>query len=89
MRQYREEDRPIMMDETYIHSSHTQGKGWSDETLDGLQKPIGYGPRLIIVHAGGKNGFVPDANIRWRSHSTRGDYHHDNSFAIYNQKVLW
>lgn len=66
--QYRSEGRNIVYtDETYIHSSHTHNKGWYDESLKGLQKPISKGQRLIIVHAGGETGFVQNGLLIFKS----------------------
>lgn len=66
---YRAENRYIVYtDETYIHSTHTQSKGWSDDNYDKeLKKPISKGQRLIIVHAGGERGFVPNALLIFKS----------------------
>lgn len=65
---YRNEKRPIIYtDETYIHSSHTVEKGWYDDTLKGLKKPMSKGQRLIIVHAGGENGFIQDGLLIFKS----------------------
>lgn len=59
---YMREGRPIVFtDESYIHSSHTQTKEWADDSLLGLKKPISKGQRLIMVHAGGREGFIPNA----------------------------
>lgn len=56
------EGRPmIFTDESYIHSSHTQTKEWADDSLLGLKKPASKGQRLIMVHAGGREGFIPNA----------------------------
>ncbi|KAK9759305.1 hypothetical protein QE152_g143 [Popillia japonica] len=58
---YMREGRPIVFtDESYIHSSHTQTKEWADDSLLGLKKPISKGQRLIMVHAGGREGFIPN-----------------------------
>lgn len=57
----------VYTDETYIHSSHTQDKGWFDDSSKGIRKPISKGQRLIIVHAGGENGFIPDRLLIFRS----------------------
>lgn len=65
---YIHENRPIVFtDESYIHSSHTQPKEWSDDTLLGLKKPISKGSRLIMVHAGGKMGFIENGLLMFRS----------------------
>lgn len=70
--QYRAEGRNIVYtDETYIHSSHTQAKGWSDDFYEmELKKPISKGQRLIIVHAGGEKGFVNNALLIFKSGNT-------------------
>lgn len=66
--QYRSEGRNIVYtDETYIHSSHIHNKGWYDESLKGLQKPISKGQRLIIVHAGGEKGFIENGLLIFKS----------------------
>lgn len=65
---FRNEKRPIIYtDETFIHSSHTTEKGWYDDSLKGLKKPISKGQRLIIVHAGGENGFIQDGLLIFKS----------------------
>lgn len=76
IKRYREQNRPIIFtDETYIHSSN-----------ECLKKPIGKGARLIIVHAGGENGFVPEAYVRWKSNST-GDYHNEMNYENYKKWI--
>ncbi|KAH0813913.1 hypothetical protein GEV33_008878 [Tenebrio molitor] len=86
MRAYREEKRPIIyMDETYLHSSHTHQKGWSDNSNEGLRKPISKGNRLIIINAGGEIGFVPGAYARWKSNSSTGDYHEEMNYENFEK----
>lgn len=65
---FRAQGRPIVyIDETYIHSSHTQPKSWYDQTNLGLHKPVSKGERLIILHAGGEMGFINDALLIFKS----------------------
>lgn len=53
IRKYRQEGRPIVyLDETYLHSSHTTPREWTDGSTSGLKAPLSKGQRLIIVHAG-------------------------------------
>lgn len=88
MQSYRKEGRPIVyMDETYIHSSHTHDQSWNDDSMEGLKKPVSKGQRLIIIHAGGENGFVPNAYIRWRSNNNTGDYHNEMNYDNYKKWV--
>lgn len=77
----------MYMDETYIHSSHAQKKGWvqQDETTPGLRIPVSKGSTLIILHAGGEMGFIPGSlTIRKFSQST-GDYHNEMNFNNYSK----
>lgn len=84
--QYRTEGRSIVyMDETYLHTTHTTPLAWSDESLSGLFSPVSKGQRLIIIHAGGEHGFVPNAYLRFISHRKTGDYHGDMDFNNYEQ----
>lgn len=66
--QYRKEGKNIVyIDETYLHSSHVESKGWFDDTTHGLSRPVSKGKRLIIVHAGGEDGFIQDGLLIFRS----------------------
>lgn len=76
IKKYRSENRPIVyMNESYVCTSHFANKVWSDVTSNGVHTPISKGERLIIVHAGGENGFVPNALAMWKAGIKSGDYH--------------
>jgi hypothetical protein len=46
LNKYREEGRPVVYeDETYVHSSHTGPKNWSDDFASGLLAPVSKGER--------------------------------------------
>lgn len=76
IKRYRQQDRPIIfVDETYVLSSHVKSQSWSDESNKGVRAPISKGERLIIIHAGGENGFVPNALKTWKASCHTGDYH--------------
>lgn len=88
MKKYREEQRPIIyMDETYLHSSHTKKTAWSDESNEGLRSPVSKGTRLIILNAGGEDGFVPNSYVRWKSNNNTGDYHNEMNYENYEKWV--
>jgi transposase len=88
MRSYRAEERPIIyMDETYIHAGHTKLKAWSDSSHEGLRKNISKGEMLIILNAGGDNGFVPGTYARWKSTCKTGDYHDSMNYDNYEKWV--
>lgn len=87
--EYREQKRNIIYtDETYIHSTHTKSMSWSDtkNRNAGLKEPVSKGSRLIIVHAGYKEGFIPNAKLMFKSGLKTGDYHDDMNAVNY---VKW
>jgi len=85
---YRQEGRPIIYtDETYINSSHTTLKKWTDQSNLALKTPIGKGRRLIIVHAGSESGFVPNALLIFKSGQKSGDYHNDMNYENYKKWI--
>lgn len=60
-----------------MNSNHTMSKCWLDEDgTGGLRVPTGKGSRLIILHAGSSNGFVPNGLLCFKSNTT-GDYHEE------------
>ena len=68
LKQYIDEKRPIIYtDESYIHSSRTLPMGWTDDSTKFMKKPISKGQRAVIVHAGGKDGFIPNALLIFKS----------------------
>lgn len=86
IKEYRREGRPIVYtDETYVHSSHTKPCSWSDGSKEGLKAPISKGKRLIVVHAGSKDGFVPNAGLIFQSDKKTGDYHSEMNFNNYSK----
>lgn len=86
IKHFRDTNRPIVyIDETYIHSSHTSSKMWTDESTKGLFRNISKGPRLIIVHAGGNMGFIPNALLIFKSGVKTGDYHSDMNAENYGR----
>lgn len=80
-------------DETYVLSSHVVNKSWSSVDDDNTVKhSLSKGKRLIIVHAGGEEGFVPNALLTWEAQSSSGDYHDnmnkDNYYKWVTEKLL-
>ena len=88
MGKYRKEGREIVyIDESYILSSHVQKESWSDNSLKGVLNPISKGDRLIMIHAGGERGFVPNALVMWKANQSTGDYHKDINQKNYEKWV--
>ena len=53
----------------------------SGGTIGGVRKPSGKGNRLIILHAGGENGWVNSAYLVFQSKKVTGDYHDEMTAA--------
>lgn len=50
VRKYRQDGRSIVYtDESYVHSTHTTSKFWSDDSDKRLKKPISKGQRSALL----------------------------------------
>lgn len=67
----------IYLDETWINQNVCVERCWTDsEGRAGPKLKSGRGARFIIVHAGGRQGFVPGGLLMFRSKTgAKGDYH--------------
>ena len=66
----------IYTDETWVNAHHTNEYIWVDKDGSGGWKvPSGKGQRLIVVHAGGVEGWVERADLVFRSKTNSADYH--------------
>ncbi|CAG4975819.1 unnamed protein product [Colias eurytheme] len=54
-------------------------------TAKGIKKPISKGNRLVIVHAGGEAGFVPNALLTFKAGTKSGDYHNNMNSENYER----
>ncbi|CAH2103050.1 unnamed protein product [Euphydryas editha] len=73
-----QDKRPVVyVDETYIHASYHLPKCWQGENEFGVLSPESIGARWIIAHAGGKNGFIPNGLLIFKSKTKSSDYHDD------------
>lgn len=65
----------VYLDETWLNS-YTMEKCWTDtsETVTEIQPPTGKRDRLILLHAGIKDGFVANAEMVFQA-KNEGDYH--------------
>ena len=83
MMRNRREERPVVyLDETWANARDSVEKIWVDDdpvvsggTIVGVRKPSGKGNRLIILHAGGENGWVKSADLVFLSKKVTDDYH--------------
>ena len=69
IKEYHESNRHIIyLDETWF-DTHDVQYGWVDETQNcSLNAPCSRGKRIIILHAGSENGFVPNALVGQKYH---------------------
>lgn len=67
----------MFLDERYIHASYSVKKCWQTIDEAGVLISDSLGARWIIVHAGGEMGFIPNAQLIFKSQSKSGDYHDD------------
>lgn len=81
IKEYRESNRTIIyLDETWFDTHDTVSYGWVDTTQNcSLNAPCSRGKRVIILHAGSKNGFVPNALLLSAKNIKKcsADYHED------------
>ncbi|XP_060808779.1 uncharacterized protein LOC132903764 [Amyelois transitella] len=86
IKQYREAGKSIIYtDESYIDSSHISHHSWTDDPTKGIKKPLSKGSRLVIIHAGGEDGFVPNALLTFKAGTKSGDYHDNMNYENYER----
>lgn len=76
--EYHIQGRPVVnTDKTYIDTTHIYSKSYSHGSTSDLKKSISKGNRLVIVHAGGKDGFIPDELLMFKANIKSGNYHNN------------
>ena len=90
MRELRAQGRHfVFLDETWLNQGYTRTCSWQDSAAlknpeksrrDGLsvgavKRPSGSGKRIMVVHAGSVDGFIPGAFLFFRAVEHDGDYH--------------
>lgn len=88
IRHYRVQKRPIYyLDETWINTCETHSRTWIDTTVKssrgeflqglttGQKEPSGKGKRLIVLHIGSTDGFVPGGLLCFESKTKSTNYH--------------
>jgi hypothetical protein len=75
MRQAREKLNIFFVDETWVDSNLTFRKCWQGPGSRGVMDTVSGRNRLIVVHIGSKDGFLPGAQLVYKANSTTGDYH--------------
>lgn len=87
IKDYRESKRHIVyLDETWFDSHDVIRYGWVDNSQNCcLQAPSSRGKRIIILHAGSENGFVPNALLLSAKQIKKcsADYHEDMTAPLF------
>ncbi len=66
----------VYLDETYINKNHSNRFTWYlEEDGPWVNKPSGKGPRLIIINAITKDGWIEGAKLFFQAKKRTGDYH--------------
>ncbi|KAL4091320.1 hypothetical protein QTP88_026023 [Uroleucon formosanum] len=91
IKKYREEGRHIyFLDETWVNAGDCTSKTWVDTTVrshrdaflkglksTGVVNPSGKGKRLIVLHIGSEDGFLPGGLLCFESKKNTSDYHNE------------
>ena len=85
IRKLRQEHKNLVYtDETWVNAHHNNEYIWVDSDGSGGWKvPSGKGRRLIILHAGGVDGWVEGADLVFRSKTNSTDYHDEMNSKHY------
>ncbi|KAL4098421.1 hypothetical protein QTP88_023040 [Uroleucon formosanum] len=85
------------LDETWLNAGDCVDRVWKDNTVlskrdafnkgltTGLPNPSGKGKRLIILHIGSENGFLPGGLLCFVSKKNTGDYHDEMNGANFKE----
>lgn len=88
IRQLKKSTRNVVyLDETWVNQNYTVGRCWIDsdsKQANGIKQPTGKGSRLIILHAGSRNGFVDNAELVFQAKND-GDYHNQMNSAVFEK----
>ena len=82
VRAYRAAGRPIVyLDETWCNQHHSLKRAWTSGDVAPADAPSGKGKRLIILHAGSSEGWIPGAELVFVGKKGSGDYHDEMNAA--------
>lgn len=81
--------RVIFLDETWIYIKGSNVcKEWTDGTAEGsFVRSISKGARFIVVHAGGRDGWVEGAGLLFASKGYDEDYHDEMKGEVFEKFI--
>lgn len=78
-------DQIIWLDETWVNAGHCPKQGWTDDSVEGtMSVPIGKGGRIILLHAGSSEGFLPNTLLLFASKKTN-EYHEEMDHKVFRK----
>ena len=76
----------VYLDESYVNKNYSNDFIWySDIDVPWVQKPTGKGERLIIINAITSKGWVPGAQLTFKSSRKTGDYHGQMNHELFTK----
>nr|XP_015840131.1 PREDICTED: uncharacterized protein LOC103314336 [Tribolium castaneum] len=79
----------VFLDETWIFAKGGNRHSWQDDSIKSCRSAnVGSGKRYIILHAGGRNGFVENASLIFSSKAKSDDYHDNMSAEVFEKWLL-
>lgn len=95
---FKREKKPLVyLDETWVNVGQATSKIWRDTTIrtpkeaflagltTGLKDPTHRGPRFVILHAGGKDGFVNNGKLVFLAKKGTADFHDEMNSQTFEQ----
>lgn len=79
--------RLVYIDETWLDSAYTMQRCWQGPGVSGVRPPCNRGQRLIVVHAGSREGFVEGAKLVYKAAASTGDYHNEMNGQLFTKWI--
>lgn len=74
-------------DSIHWREIHFTQKSWHDGSTSGLKQPVSDGKRLVIVHVGEMEGFVPNALFMYEAHKKARHYLDNMNFNNHSKLI--
>jgi hypothetical protein len=76
----------FFIDETWVDNLNFR-KCWQGPGIRGVMDTVSRSNRLIVVHIGSKDGFLPGTQLAYKANSTSGDYHGQMNYDNFSQWI--
>lgn len=98
IREFKRKKKPLVyLDETWVSVGQTTSKLWRDTTIHtpkeaflaglttGLKDPTQRGPRFVILHVGGEDGFVEEGKLVFLAKKGTADFHDEMNSSTFEE----